>query len=270
MRAILREHGAAFEREVSRLGPNELELMGVANVLAKPVVAVEEYEPSFTPRLATTPEEVADLEAMRLRRNTLIQTVVKLVDGRFLRGFVCKDQEWLTMVKNTVVFAAVGAENMHGPFDFCKWILKHARTQGIFDASKFERLGVTHSDMQLMFAIALYTFVQACWRVHTKVRESQAVPVVQSGDLLFALRVMFGTFSTPGKPRDTTVLSLAAMMVASTLSHEALLHVDMCLAEIRIPESEWPTFSDIPVALFLRPVPVVAPTPAPVVDKSIN
>lgn len=260
MRAILRAHGAAFEREVSRLGPNELELMGVANVLT---TAVEgEYEPSFAPRKTTTPEEVAELEAMRLRRNTLVQNVLLLIEGRFLRGFKCKHPEWLTMVKNTVVVAAVGAEHMHGPFDFCEWVLKYARGQGMIDPSKFARLGVTQSDVQLMFAISLYTFVQACWRVHIKVRESHAIPTIKRGDLLFSLRVIFGTFSTPSKPRDTTVLTLAAMMVASTLSYESLQYVHGFLAEIRIPAPEWPTLTHIPIELFLRPVPVAE---APVV-----
>ncbi len=256
MRAILRTHGAAFEREVSRLGPNELELMGVANVLAKPFAAVapvQEYEPAFTPRKTTlTAEEVSELEAMRLRRNTLVQNVFKLIETRFDRGFICKHPEWITMVKNMVVVAAVGSENMHGPFDYCEWVLKYARASDMIDPSSFARLGVTSTDVQLMFAISLYTFVQACWRVHAKVRQSQAIPAVQRGNFLYALRVIFGTFSVPGKPRDTAVLVLAGMMISSTLSYEALQHVHVYLAEIAIPVTEWPVLTDVPVDLFLR------------------
>jgi hypothetical protein len=256
MRAILRVHGESFEREVSRLGPNELELLGVADVMSAGSgrILCDEYEPSFAPRKVASPEEQIELDAMRLRRNTLIKTVLKMVDGRFARGFKCTRPEWITMVKNLAMVAAVGAENMHGPFDFCEWILKFAREHKMIDPKAFPHLGVTQTDVQLMFAISIYTFVQACWCVHLSVRDSHAIPAIRRGDLLYALRVTFGTFSVPGKRRDTTVLTLAAMMLASTLSYEAIHYVPSCLAEIRIPADEWPVLTGIPIELFLRSV----------------
>jgi len=266
MRKILRVHGESFEREVARLGPNELELLGVADVMStgSGSILCDEYEPSFAPRKVTTAEELVELDAMRLRRNTLVQNILKMTGGRLARGFKCKHIEWLTMVKNMVMIAAVGSENMHGPFDYCEWALKSARGYNMIDTSAFARLGVTQSDVQLMFAISIYTFVQACWCVHFEVRDSHAIPVIRRGDLLFALRVTFGTFSVPGKRRDTTVLTLAAMMLASTLSYEALCHIRVCLEEIRIPADEWPEFTDVPIELFLR-----STVPPPVVDAPV-
>lgn len=257
---IMREHGATFEREVARLGPSELELMGVVDVMSTSTTPVrEEYEPLFTTRGNHTSEELVEIDAMRFRRNTLLANVNRLIDGRLLRGFRCKNPEWIACVKNVAVVAAVGAENMHGPFDFGSWIVKYARANKIIDVKAFPRLGVTQTDVQLMIAISIYTFVQACWRVHINVRDSQAIPAVQSGDLMHALRVTFGVFSVPSKRRDSNVLSLAAMMLASTLSTDAMYYTHTCLAEIRIPVSEMPTFEHIPIELFLRPhAPVVS------------
>lgn len=271
---ILRTHGASFETAVSRLPPTELELMGVADVMSTPqmVAAERDYEPTFTSRGTLSHEDVSELEDMRVRRNILLQNVHRLIDTRFQRGFRCKHPEWVASVKNVAMIAAIGAENMHGPFDFPSWLLKHAHTNNLMvEASAFTEMGVTQSDIHLMFAIALYTFVQACWRVHAKVRMSEVVPHVKAGDLTHALRTTFGLFSVPSKRRDTTILVLAAMMIASTVSFDAMHLFPRCLAEIRIPESEWPTLNRIPLELFLplsscspAPAPAPAPVPAPV------
>lgn len=262
---ILRTQGESFKLAVSRLGPAELNLMGVADVMSNPQTLMDErdYEPAFGSRGNLTTEELTELEAMRARRNILLRNVHNLIDTRFERGFTCKHPDWVVSVKNMAMLAAVGAENMHGPFDFSGWLLKHARTNKLMvEPDTFVKIGVTQSDVQLMFAIALYTFVIACWRVHAKVRVSGAVPHVRSGDLLYALRTTFGVFSIPSKRRDTTVLVLAAMMVASTMSVDALHVVPRCLEEIRIPQSEWPALNRVPIALFL-PRASTTPTPTP-------
>lgn len=238
IRTILREN-PGWTGDVARLSDKDLLLMGQRDLLSE--VEGVSFEPLLLPRKKDlTPIELLELQTMRTRRTEVIEHVYKLVDGRFSHGFVCLDPQWMNMVKRMVVVAAVGAEGMRGPFEFKNWFIGAGLGEKMFDMNLVRDLGVPVTDMKLMIAIGLFTFIAACQRVHRHVRAANAVPIVRHGDLLAALRVVFGTFWGPDKKRDTDVLVLASMMLAATFTEEAICMVPGLLTEIGILPKEFP------------------------------
>lgn len=214
--------------------------MGERDLVSKGVEQFS-FEPLLLPRKKDlTPAELAELQAMRARRTVVIDHVYKLVDGRFSHGFTCTDPLWIDTVKRMVVVAVVGAEGMRGPFEFKHWFLGAGLGEKMIDMNLVRTLGVPTTDLKLMVAIGLFAFVAGCHRVHRHVRAANAVPIVRHGDLLGALRVVFGTFWGPSKKRDTDVLVLASMMLAAMFTHEAIVCVPALLEEIGIPPQEFP------------------------------
>ncbi len=238
IRAILRAN-PGWGSAVSMLSDKDLHLLGRRDVLSESEGV--SFEPMLQPRKKDlTPVEMAELQEMRKRRNTVVEHVYKLVDGRFSCGFTCTDPVWIDMVKRMVVLAVVGAEGMRGPFEFKSWFIGSGLTENMLDMSVVRALGVPATDFKLMIAIGLFAFIAGCQRVHKHVRMANAVPIVRHGDLLGALRVVFGTFWGPSRKRDPDVLVLASMMLAARFSAEAVQHMPLLLAEIGIPPKEFP------------------------------
>jgi len=249
---ILREN-PGWIGEIDRLTPDALVQMGVRDV-----VSTSEHV-SATPLLEArkkdmTIEERTLLDKMRERRTSLVNRVHTLIDTRIMRGFVCQDEDWIVLVKNLVVVAVVGAEGMRGPFDFKSWFLNVSQTEKVLDMDFVRRKNITVMDFKLMVAVCLFAFVMACRYVHLPVRESDVIPSMKRGNLLHVMRVLFGTFWGPKHiKRDTDVLTLASMMVASVMTENALEFMPRFLTEIGIPQTEWPLYvlhRYYPIAMF--------------------
>jgi hypothetical protein len=257
---ILHEN-PGWKDEIGRLPMSEVVTMGVRDTLSSCDHLV--MAPLLLPRKKEmTDAERVSLNEMRMRRAEIIARLHTLVDSRLKRGFVCQDADWLDLVKNMVVVAVVGAEGMRGPFEFKSWMIGVARTEGILDMEFVRRKNISTMDFKLMIAICLYAFVMACRNVHLSVRDSDVIPSMNRGNLEYAMRVLFGTFWTSeGKKRDTDVLTLAAMMVASTMTEMALAHLPHFLTTIAIPQTEWPWFvlqNHFPIVLYQHVSVVVA------------
>lgn len=271
IRAILRTN-PGWSDEISRLSDKDLTLLGVRD----PLASVEHVSlmPIMGPRKKDmSAEELASLEEMRTRRTGLITRVHSLVDTRLKRGFVCQDEDWLQLVKNLVVVAVVGAEGMRGSFDFKTWLIGVARTEGILDMNFVHSKGITNADFKLMLATCLYAFVMACRCVHLRVRQSDVIPSMQQGNLMHVMRVVFGTFWDTRYTRDADVLTLASMMVASTVTEHAVEMLPTFLVEIGIPHHEWPMcvlLHQFPRVLYLSSRVSSSPATAPEAATSTN
>lgn len=249
---ILREN-PRWKDDILRLSTDEIVLMGVRDIMSTSEHMLT--TPSLTPRKKDmTDEEKASLVEMRVRRTTIIERVHSIVNNRLRRGFACQDEDWLMLVRNMVVVAVVGAEGMRGPFEFRSWMINVARTEGILDMEFVRRKNISAADFKLMIATCLFGFVLACRYVHLSVRESDVIPSMQRGNLLYVMRVLFGTFWSSGRDkRDADVLTLAAMMIASTMTEHALALLPAFLTEMAIPQAEWPMYvlhGYYPIAMY--------------------
>ncbi len=231
-----------WSNEIKRLPTEELVLMGVRDVTSSSEHLI--MTPFLVPRKKDmNQEELTSLDAMRARRTAVIDRVHTLVNTRLRRGFTCQDEDWFALVRNMVVVAVVGAEGMRGPFEFRSWMINVARTEKILDMGFVRSKNISEADFKLMLASCLFAFVLACRYVHLSVRESDVIPSLQRGNLLHIMRVLFGTFwSSAENKRDTDVLTLASMMLASTMTEKALVHLPAFLAEMNVPQAEWPWF----------------------------
>ena len=266
IRAILRAN-PGWSDEISRMSDKDLTLLGVRD----PLSTMEHVSsmPILGPRKKDmSAEELASLEEMRTRRTGLITRVHSLVDTRLKRGFVCQDDDWIQLVKNLVVVAVVGAEAMRVSFEFKTWFIAVARTERILDMNFVHSKGITAADFKLMLATCLYAFVMACRSVHLNVRQTDVIPSMQRGNLMHVMRVMFGTFCDTRDKRDADVLTLASMMVASTVTEHAVEMLPTFLTEIGIPRNEWPMYvlsRQFPRVLYLSS----STTPVTTVTKDI-
>lgn len=85
---------------------------------------------------------------------------------------------------------------------------------------------------------------------------------------MHVMRVMFGTFCDTRDKRDADVLTLASMMVASTVTEHAVEMLPTFLTEIGIPRNEWPMYvlsRQFPRVLYLSS----STTPVTTVTKDI-